>query len=70
MMREVQQVSYRKIRGIVSILGLLAAVASPLAAASRTGKISGIVLDDSGVPQMGATVLISPDSLSPAAPIR
>src|SRR6185437_8905429 len=63
-------VSFRTIRDVVSILGLLAAAISPLAAASRSGKISGRVLDDSGVPQMGATVLISPDALSPAAPVR
>lgn len=62
--------SYRKIRDIVSVLGLLAAVASPLAAASRTGKIAGTVLDDSGVPQMGAAVIIAPASLAPAAPMR
>lgn len=67
MMREVWQVSYRTIRKMVSILGLLAAVSLPLAAASRSGRISGIVLDDSGVPQMGATVLISPDSTAAAS---
>lgn len=62
--------SFRTIRDLVSILGLLAAAVSPLAAASRTGKISGLVLDDSGVPQMGAAVMISPDSLSSAAPMH
>lgn len=62
--------SYRKIREMVSILGLLGMAASPLAAASRTGKISGLVLDDLGVPQMGAMVTVAPASLSPAAPLR
>jgi len=63
-------VSYRKICEMVSILGLLAATAAPLAAASQPGKISGLVLDDSGVPQMGATVMISTDSLSAETPTR
>lgn len=65
--------SYRNTGKIISILGLLGIVALPVAAAARTGRISGLVRDDSGVPQMGATVVIISHSLissDPARPIR
>jgi hypothetical protein len=61
-------VSSRAIRIFLPLLGLLALTVGPLAADSRMGRISGVVLDDSGVPQMGATVLIAGNSLiAPAA---
>jgi len=42
--------------------GLLAVLcALPLAAAPKSGKISGVVMDALGTPQMGATVQISPE---------
>ena len=42
--------------------GLLAVLcALPLAAAPHSGKISGVVMDALGTPQMGATVQISPE---------
>lgn len=62
--------SYRKIRELLSVLGLLGMIASPLAAATRSGHISGVVLDGDGIPQMGASVVIAPHSLIPLAPIH
>ncbi|MFZ3256570.1 MAG: carboxypeptidase-like regulatory domain-containing protein, partial [Candidatus Acidiferrales bacterium] len=60
--------SSRAIRILISLLGLSVIAVSPLAADSRMGRISGVVLDESGVPQMGATVVIASDSLlAPAA---
>jgi hypothetical protein len=50
-----------------SLLGLLAL---PLAAAPRAGKISGVVLDPSGTPQMGATVLIAAEQLQSSRPLE
>jgi hypothetical protein len=59
-----------KLRAIRS-LGLgcfLSLVALPLAAAPKGGRISGVVLDPAGTPQMGATVLVSSEELlSPSA---
>ncbi|MHB8413249.1 MAG: carboxypeptidase-like regulatory domain-containing protein [Candidatus Acidiferrales bacterium] len=52
---------------VVLFLGLLAAAASPIAAKSPMGKIAGVVLDPSGVPQMGATVVVTANSLAPAS---
>jgi hypothetical protein len=61
-------VNSRAIRISLPLLGLLALAAGPLAADSRVGRISGVVLDESGVPQMGATVVIASNSLiAPAA---
>jgi hypothetical protein len=61
-------VNCRLIRIILPLLGLFAMTVSPLAAESRMGRISGVVLDDGGVPQMGATVVIASNSLiAPAA---
>ena len=54
-------------RSLVFLLGLSAIAVSPLAAESRTGRISGVVVDDSGVPQMGATVVIASRSLAAPA---
>lgn len=49
---------------LILAFGLFAGVASPLAAESQTGKIAGVVLDPSGVPQMGATVVVTAKSLT------
>lgn len=58
----------RAIRILLTLLGLLTLAASPLTADSRLGRISGVVLDEGGVPQMGATVVIASNSLiAPAA---
>lgn len=46
---------------------LCALTLSPLA---HAGKVSGIVVDPSGTPQMGAAVLISSEQLAPSKPIR
>ena len=43
---------------------------SPLAAAPRAGRISGVVVDPAGTPQMGATVLISSEQLLAAPPVQ
>lgn len=44
--------------------------ALPLAPLAHAGKVSGIVVDPSGTPQMGATVLISPEQILPSKQIR
>jgi Carboxypeptidase regulatory-like domain len=52
-------------------LGCLVCVLSlPVAAAPNTGAISGVVVDDTGTPQMGAAILISSEKLAGAAPLR
>jgi hypothetical protein len=48
----------------------MCAFASPLAAAPRTGAISGVVVDGTGTPQMGAAVLISPERIAATTPLR
>ncbi len=49
--------------------GLLALFAAlPLAAAPNSGKISGVVMDPSGTPQMGASVSITAENLLTFAP--
>jgi hypothetical protein len=47
--------------GWLALCAALCAVALPCAAANASGKISGVVIDSSGTPQMGATVLIVPE---------
>ncbi len=55
----------------ILILGsLLGLFALPLAAAPRAGKISGVVLDPSGTPQMGATVLIAAEQMQSSRPLE
>lgn len=49
---------------------LLCLLALPLAASTPPGKISGIVVDSGGTPQMGATVLLSSEQLLGASPIE
>jgi hypothetical protein len=52
------------------VLGLVAVGISPTSAESRDGRIAGIVLDGSGVPQMGATVVVTTESLLTGDPIQ
>ncbi|HLJ41223.1 MAG TPA: carboxypeptidase-like regulatory domain-containing protein, partial [Candidatus Acidoferrales bacterium] len=59
--------SSRLFGALILILGLFAGIVSPVAAESETGKIAGVVLDPSGVPQMGATVVVTAKSLSPTS---
>jgi len=53
------------IRGLT--LSALALLAVPAFAAQNAGKISGVVLDSAGTPQMGATVLISAERVPASA---
>jgi len=54
----------RRANQILCCLGIfVCACAFPLAAAPNSGKISGVVVDPGGTPQMGATVLVSSDQL-------
>src|SRR5580704_13701872 len=48
--------------GVVLCL-VLCAVSAPLAAAPNSGKITGVVIDSAGTPQMGATVVVTADLL-------
>jgi Carboxypeptidase regulatory-like domain len=48
--------------GVVLCL-VLCAVSAPLAAAPNSGKITGVVIDSAGTPQMGATVVVTADQL-------
>jgi len=55
---------------IVGAGALLGLCLLPLALPALAGKISGVVVDPSGTPQMGATVLISSEQLLPVKPIQ
>jgi hypothetical protein len=62
-------VSYQSIRALG--LGLLLTIcALPLAGAPNSGKLSGVVVDAAGTPQLGATVLISSEDLFNASPLE
>jgi Carboxypeptidase regulatory-like domain len=54
----------------IPIAGLSMACLLPLASLAHAGKISGVVLDPAGTPQMGATVLISSEQLLAYRPIQ
>ena len=57
----------RRANQVLCCLGLFVcacASALPLAAAPNAGKISGVVVDPGGTPQMGATVRVSSDQLA------
>ena len=52
-------------------IGLLSAAVAPSAEAeSKAGTIDGLVLDPAGVPQMGATVVITAQSFLTATPLQ
>lgn len=55
--------NFRLIRVLLPLVGFSMIAALPLAAESRMGRISGVVLDEAGMPQMGATVVIASESL-------
>ena len=55
---------------VLGIGGLLCLFVLPLAAAPNSGKISGVVVDTTGTPQMGATVLISSEQLLSVSPVE
>ena len=59
----------RTIRTLI-LTSLLGLCALPLAAAPHAGKLSGIVLDPSGTPQMGATVLIAAEQVQASHPLE
>jgi hypothetical protein len=62
-------VNFKSIRALG--LGLLLSIcAFPLAAAPNSGKLSGVVVDAAGTPQLGATVLISSEELLNASPVE
>ena len=55
---------------VVGLGGLLGVCLLPLASSAHAGKILGVVVDPSGTPQMGATVMISSEQLLPVKPIQ
>jgi len=55
---------------IVGLGCLVCLCALPLASSAYAGKISGLVVDPTGTPQMGATVLISSEQLLSVKPIQ
>ena len=55
---------------MLSLGWLVCAFASPLAAAPHSGAISGVVVDGTGTPQMGAAVLISSEKIAATVPLR
>ena len=55
---------------MICALGLAWFFALPAAAAPNSGRISGVVMDPAGTPQMGATVMISPEQLLDAVPLE
>ena len=55
---------------ILSLGWFVCACASPLAATPNTGAISGVVVDGTGTPQMGAAVLISSEKIAASRPLR
>jgi len=50
--------------------GLLCLLALPVAAGPDSGRISGVVVDSTGTPQMGATVIVSAERLANAPPVE
>jgi hypothetical protein len=61
-------VNPKSIRVLGLGFGLLLLYVLPLAAAPNSGKISGLVMDPTGTPQMGATVSISAENLLTFSP--
>jgi hypothetical protein len=50
--------------------GLMCLLALPVAAGPDSGRISGVVLDSTGTPQMGATVIVSAERLANGPPVE
>ena len=59
----------RAIRAL-AVGSLFCLLALPLAAAPNSGKITGIVVDPAGTPQLGATVTIFSEQLATALPVE
>jgi hypothetical protein len=57
-------------RAIPFLSLLLCLAALPASAALHSGKISGVVVDPGGTPQMGASVVITPENLLFSSPIE
>jgi hypothetical protein len=62
-------VTLRTIR-VLSLGLLITLVTMPLAAAPRSGKLAGVVVDPAGTPQMGATVLVAPEQVRGSSTIE
>ena len=54
----------------LTVLALASFAALPLAAAGQPGKITGVVVDPHGAPQMGASVFIVSEQLANATPLQ
>ncbi|MFZ0036616.1 MAG: carboxypeptidase-like regulatory domain-containing protein [Candidatus Acidiferrales bacterium] len=61
--------TWKMIRAL-TVLALASFAALPLAAAPQPGKISGVVVDPHGTPQMGATVFVVSEQAASAAPLQ
>ncbi len=62
--------NHRRIPSVARALLLGLALASPLCADTTFGKLSGLVVDPAGIPQMGATVVLLSEDARAAAPIE
>ena len=60
--------NFRTILPVVALLACLAAL--PVEAAPNSGRIAGVVLGPAGTPQMGASVVVSPEELFNSSPIE
>jgi hypothetical protein len=60
---------FRTIHGL-ALGSLFCLLGLPLAAAPNTGKITGVVVDMAGTPQLGATVIVSSEQVSTASPVE
>ncbi len=55
--------NFRSIRAFLPMVAVFVLAVSSVAAEPSMGRISGVVLDETGMPQMGATVVIASESL-------
>lgn len=62
--------NHRRIPALSWALLLGLALASPVCADPTFGKLSGVVVDPAGVPQMGATVVLLSEEARAAAPVQ
>jgi Carboxypeptidase regulatory-like domain len=60
----------RKLMPVLVMSALVGFAALPVCAVSQPGKISGVVVDPNGTPQMGATVFVVSEQVATAAPIQ